>query len=50
LSIAFFKTPGTLWLYSAVMRITASASRCLAFHALTIGSEWVGSAKSPIVS
>src|ERR1700730_16945216 len=47
--MAFFRTPGRLWLYSGVTKMKASASLILLFHAFTIGSEYVGSLKSPIV-
>src|SRR5262249_46731266 len=48
-SIAFFSTPGTEWLYSGVRTMKASDSFTLLFHALTIGSEYVGSLMSPMV-
>src|ERR1700676_3078943 len=50
LSIAFFKTAGTEWLYSGVITRNASASAILWFHARTRGEEYVGSLKSPTVS
>jgi hypothetical protein len=39
LSIAFFSTPGTLWLYSGVMNRYASPSAMRWFHRRTTGSE-----------
>jgi arsenite methyltransferase len=49
-SIAFFSTAGTLWLYSGVMNKNASPSAITEFHRFTTGAENVGFLKSPTVA
>src|SRR4051812_3619097 len=48
--MAFLSTPGTLWLYSGVRNRKASPSLMVWFQRFTIGSEYVGSAISPMVA
>jgi hypothetical protein len=50
LSMAFFSTPGTLWLYSGVMNRYASPSAIFSFHRFTAGAEKTGFRGSPTVA
>src|SRR5205814_10512385 len=50
LSMAFFSTAGTLWLYSGVMKRYASPAAIVSFHRRTAGAENAGFRGSPTVA